>query len=508
MDFKNFKKQYSSFDLYKQAAAVKPLYIGFPYKACFDFTVYGKKIPLSYNGMVTYFRHDYMEVYFPVPVLEKISQYFLTNRKKPFHFLKYLKQNWDKNQVPQFLKMVKSIESLDLTSLSDQQLVKEFLSFSKIYHQLWQECIFHDAFDAQGDNILEQVLVQEKASISKRDLHTLTSPVQYSWMQKEKLSLLSLVAEINKNNRLKQAAKKGVISLANEFPDFFRRLADHSKKFHWMHNDYAITKNLDAGYFLNELLQLVTNPAKLKHGQDELSGISKIKNNKKQLINKYNISRSFIETLNSLLVISAWRDDRKTYNQMANAVLNKFATEFSRRSKYSTAEVEDFFWWEIPSTLNPKKELRGIHKKRNHDFFILNKPNSYTEILYGKQAANLNTFLNKSISDAKELKGRTAFPGIVTGKIKIIRNQSEFKKMKSGDILVAANTRPEYVPIMKIAGAIISEEGGLTCHAAIVSRELKKPCIVGAQGIMHKLKDNDLVEVNATLGTVKIIKKY
>jgi len=78
--------------------------------------------------------------------------------------------------------------------------------------------------------------------------------------------------------------------------------------------------------------------------------------------------------------------------------------------------------------------------------------------------------------------------------------------MNKGDILVAPNTRPEYAPIMKIAGAIISDEGGITCHSAIVSRELKIPCIVGVQSASAVLKDGDLIEVDAEKGVIKILK--
>lgn len=75
--------------------------------------------------------------------------------------------------------------------------------------------------------------------------------------------------------------------------------------------------------------------------------------------------------------------------------------------------------------------------------------------------------------------------------------------MRPGNILVAPNTRPEYLPVMKIAGAIITEEGGITCHAAIVSRELEIPAVVGAQGAIGLLKDGDRVEVNAEKGVVR-----
>jgi pyruvate,water dikinase len=107
------------------------------------------------------------------------------------------------------------------------------------------------------------------------------------------------------------------------------------------------------------------------------------------------------------------------------------------------------------------------------------------------------------IARKKDLKGMAAYRGFVKGEVKIIKDKNDFYKMKKGNILVAPNTRPEYVPIMKMAGAIISEEGGITCHSAIVARELKIPCIVGVQGVMLLLKDGDIVEVDANNGIVR-----
>jgi pyruvate,water dikinase len=67
-------------------------------------------------------------------------------------------------------------------------------------------------------------------------------------------------------------------------------------------------------------------------------------------------------------------------------------------------------------------------------------------------------------------------------------------------------TRPEFVPLMKKAIAIVTDEGGITCHAAIVSRELKKPCIIGTKVATQVLKDGDMVEVDANSGIVRILK--
>jgi pyruvate,water dikinase len=67
-------------------------------------------------------------------------------------------------------------------------------------------------------------------------------------------------------------------------------------------------------------------------------------------------------------------------------------------------------------------------------------------------------------------------------------------------------TNPDYVPYMKIAAAIVTDEGGTTCHAAIASRELKVPCVVGTRIATKILKDGDVVEVDADNGIIRIIK--
>ena len=83
----------------------------------------------------------------------------------------------------------------------------------------------------------------------------------------------------------------------------------------------------------------------------------------------------------------------------------------------------------------------------------------------------------------------------------------EISKIQKGDVLVAPMTSPDYVPIMTKAKAIITNEGGITCHAAIVSREMGIPCIIGTEVATSALKDGDIVEVDAINGIIKIIKR-
>lgn len=112
-------------------------------------------------------------------------------------------------------------------------------------------------------------------------------------------------------------------------------------------------------------------------------------------------------------------------------------------------------------------------------------------------------------SKQKIVRGSTAFTGSAKGIVRLVLvnkigvNERNFAK---GNILVAISTSPNLMPIMKNAGAIITDEGGVTSHAAILSRELKIPCIIGTKIATQVLKDGDLVEVDANKGVVKIMK--
>lgn len=102
------------------------------------------------------------------------------------------------------------------------------------------------------------------------------------------------------------------------------------------------------------------------------------------------------------------------------------------------------------------------------------------------------------------VKGMVAVRGRASGRVRIVskRNPESFKNFIEGEVLVALSTSPQFVPLMKKAVAIVTSEGGLASHAAIVAREIKKPCIVGTKTVTKILKDGDLVEVDADKGIV------
>ena len=132
-----------------------------------------------------------------------------------------------------------------------------------------------------------------------------------------------------------------------------------------------------------------------------------------------------------------------------------------------------------------------------------------TEIIIGinadKYIKDHLDFNETNIVESSEISGRVGYPGKVIGRTRIINHVSEIRKIKKGEIMVSLQTMPELLPAMNKASAIITDIGGITSHAAIVSRELKIPCVIGTKIATKVLKDGDKVEVDATNGIIKKI---
>ncbi len=105
--------------------------------------------------------------------------------------------------------------------------------------------------------------------------------------------------------------------------------------------------------------------------------------------------------------------------------------------------------------------------------------------------------------DPDEVKGIVAYAGHVQGQVVIHMDWNGVREVPKGSVLVTGMTNPQMVPYLKNVAAIITDEGGLACHAAIISREMKIPCIVGTKAASRLLKDGDIVEVDAVHGIVR-----
>jgi len=140
--------------------------------------------------------------------------------------------------------------------------------------------------------------------------------------------------------------------------------------------------------------------------------------------------------------------------------------------------------------------------QQRFDASLLTYEDGELHIIYGEDALEMENRIAHQ-DDQTVLKGVVAYPGKVIGKCKIIFDPFEQRDFVEGEILVTGMTRPEFVPYMGKAAAIVTDAGGMLCHAAITSREMKKPCIVATERATKFLKDGDLVEVDADNGIVR-----
>ena len=112
------------------------------------------------------------------------------------------------------------------------------------------------------------------------------------------------------------------------------------------------------------------------------------------------------------------------------------------------------------------------------------------------------------VTKVEEIHGKMAcLGGMIKGRAKICLDKSEIGKVKRGDIMVVQFTTPDFVPAMEMAVAIIADQGGVSSHAAIVSRELGVPCVMATSNGTRIIHDGDLLEVNAQTGVVKILER-
>lgn len=180
------------------------------------------------------------------------------------------------------------------------------------------------------------------------------------------------------------------------------------------------------------------------------------------------------------------------------AALRKLYPELGELVKYLSIK-------EIESDKIPSKDILCAREKhyRYHKFIIYTDP---MPNLHDFARQNGIEIVEEQVpASLKELKGQIAMKGKVTGVVRVLRSKKQIPELQKDEILVTAMTTPDYLPAMKIASAFITDEGGVTCHAAIVAREFGKPCIIGTKIATEVLKDGDRVEIDADNGVVKLI---
>lgn len=368
------------------------------------------------------------------------------------------------------------------TPITSKEHVVLYQDFQEQCMRFWESSLWVDLLDPFEEEIIKFIFGEVHHSIKKQDLMTLLGPSLPSNFQQEQTDLLEAYYFSGEG-----AAK---------------HLSD---TYYWLLNDYEKVVYLDEQYFAEELDQLRKDPTKVNVIEEGLRTFERQQVEKQRIITELNLDDETKRRLNFFTWVISFRDERKKYNQISSYVLIKTVEKLAAARALDPELLKQLLPQELEAVLGGEDEvLKQLAEREQKGSAVFSAEGSELEILEGEEMGACRSIVEKTIASS-EIRGTVASMGKVIGPVKIVLNQNDFSKMNAGDVIVASMTRPEYVPIMKMAAAIVTDEGGITCHAAIVSRELNLPCITGTQVATRMLKDGDLVEVNANHGCIRLI---
>ncbi len=193
------------------------------------------------------------------------------------------------------------------------------------------------------------------------------------------------------------------------------------------------------------------------------------------------------------------------YEYLTRPYLERLAKQFGLSYKefifVSHDEIQELFAGSKTKDdliLGPRQQLRWIYTTLEDGTPLLVEDSDDID--------TVNKFMVPQVGDnITEVKGQVGNKGYAKGVVNVIMNVDDFHKFSEGEILVTTMTTPDFVVLMQKAAAIVTDIGGMLCHAAIVSREINKPCVIGTKIATRVFKDGDIVEVDADNGVVSII---
>ncbi len=352
--------------------------------------------------------------------------------------------------------------------------------------------------DAKAEGILRKKLERHPEKFADYYVY-LTRPPKILKTQLLELEILRLAGKTK---------KEGAISKEAIIGKYSPQLEKIAAEYEWLSFDLCSKAGWDVGHYADLVVE--------RQAADIGKEISFISNYEKTAEREFvrtcrelgfgREERSLFEFIR-LLGYYKWAREHEFTEAFYN--LAPIQKELGKRCGLNAVESAYIIPFEFHVALKEPEKYKKIARERMKLGILLMSRDGY-EFLAGPEAAEyigkMEFHKEKVEADASELRGMPACAGMARGTVKIINTAKDMHKMREGDILVSAATTPDLVPAMKKAAAIITNEGGITCHAAIVSRELKIPCIVGVKNANRILKDGDEVGADANRGIIKRLK--
>ncbi|MFA5183984.1 MAG: PEP-utilizing enzyme [Patescibacteria group bacterium] len=379
---------------------------------------------------------------------------------------------------------IKDTAKMSFNKLKINDLRREWFKFFKIYSHFWLVVTDIEVLSYAASHRLSQLLEKSKISISPNEVSILNALPQRSYILEEEYKLLKIAILKKKGEREK-------------------RLRQHAKNFSWILNGYHGVRLADETYFRRRLQEFIRRGDSQKRFNELKNYCSNTSRSFKDLVKKYGLDAEIIKYAKLSQRSSLIQDRRKALSWQATEQIIRMYKALAALLGISLEQSLYILWDEFDKAYQERASLLPEITRRQHSCRLRIRSNRTT--ISTADAKKIFSIFEKEYSQDKggAVNGIVAYAGKVTGRVRIIRNGRQINNFPAGYILVALMTSPDYIIAIKKAKALVTDDGGLTCHAAIVARELKKPCIVGTRNATRALKNGDLVEVDAHRGLVR-----
>ncbi|MBS4036388.1 MAG: hypothetical protein KGZ85_18140 [Ignavibacterium sp.] len=458
----------------------------------------------QYKGAINFFYQEkthWMTLVEDQNILaEEILNKYLENKK---YWQEWFKK-WQ-NRTKVFSLVFEKIIKIDLSSLSEKTLWR-------LHDQLWSSVFKARQIDMVIDSFMfggERILVEELKKFCRYKyfknigifFQVLTLPEKESLTSKVERELIKIAVDVRKN-KINRQILESPLEVLN-----CRAIKRYLQKYCWLKGNWGMSVEYSINELIKEIKELLKGDLK-KTILERNEQFSSNKKKRKNLLKRIKFNKRIRELSNLSVFFSHWTDLRKINALKFIYCENRFLKEFSRRYKLNFEGLKLFDITELKKILKNRKRFNREVKKRKKLFLAIHSHKRFFTFFGSKVKNQLHHLIsiNININKIESLSGMGACSGKVKGRVKIIHQYREFYKFKKGDILVTGMTRPEFVSLMKKAKAVVTNDGGITSHAAIISRELNVPCIIGTKIATKVLKDGDLIEVDANQGIIRKIK--
>ncbi len=426
-------------------------------------------------------RGEAVDFYAKEDQLQTFSIYMKRKLMEDESFSHLIVSNYEQLYQPH-LRFLNQLDKMDLAKLSNDELILLLDQYRKSLCPYGSAIWLVVTIEKEMEEVAYETFKNMKVNDIEKWTSTLFSLTQPNYILEEELALL----QISQLSAQKQEAA----------------LHEHAKKFEYIPlYDYDY-EPYSLAYFKKRLDELNTDPNAKNHIAEKEKNVKQNAKKLEQLLSTPIINEKEKLRLRMLNALFNHKDQRSHYRSIDSYMGKKIYDELASRVKLSLSNLLFLTDEEITEKLNnPNKQIDLEPRRKGYALIV---EHGRVELLTGK---SMQDYLKKNLFEEmkNQITGLSVTPGFVKGVARVILHPSEISKIQQNDILVTPMTRPDYVSFMKKCAAIVTDEGGMLCHAAIVSRELNIPCVVGTKTATSIIKDGDMIEVDANKGVVKII---